>query len=261
MFDLDGTLVQTEKLKARSYAIVVQHLLKLPQPDARAVKAYQQIVGATQDMASKHITATLGLEDKLRPLMGEYKVSQPYLVLKSMRQAVYAAMVADPGVIRRNKWPYTIELLRLVKENSCLTALVTNSLPKDALHVLHSLGIENLLDLIITGADVKQGKPSPMSYRRAIKELRVPAEECLALEDSVSGVRAAAAAGVNVIAIATPFTNAGLHQSEVVNHAWIVHHPAELVAEVMRRIAEHNRMLHGNQSEPSPNLARKRSGI
>ena len=44
LFDLDGTLVQTEKLKALSYAIVVQQLTGLPEPDQRAVKAYQEVM-------------------------------------------------------------------------------------------------------------------------------------------------------------------------------------------------------------------------
>ena len=46
-FDLDGTLVQSEKLKAQAYAIAVQRLRGLPEPDSRAVEAYREIVVAT----------------------------------------------------------------------------------------------------------------------------------------------------------------------------------------------------------------------
>ena len=53
MFDLDGTLVQSEKLKARSYAIAVQRLRQLPVPDDRAIEAYREIVGAARDVASR----------------------------------------------------------------------------------------------------------------------------------------------------------------------------------------------------------------
>ncbi len=45
MFDLDGTLVQSEKLKAQSYAIAAQRILGLPEPDPRAIEAYREIVG------------------------------------------------------------------------------------------------------------------------------------------------------------------------------------------------------------------------
>ena len=62
MFDLDGTLVHSEKLTAQSYAIAVQRLRSLSEPDLRAVEAYRQTVGASQDVASRHIIESLGPE-------------------------------------------------------------------------------------------------------------------------------------------------------------------------------------------------------
>jgi HAD superfamily hydrolase (TIGR01509 family) len=257
LFDLDGTLVQSEKLKAQAYAISVQRLLKLPKPDARAIKVYRRIVGCNKDIESKYITEKLGLDEELRSHMSEYGVSKPHLVIKEMRQNVYDEMISEPEVIRDNKWPYTLEILQSVKKKSCLTALVTNSPLKNVLQIVRSLQIEKMLDLLVTGDDVEQGKPSPMSYLLAINKLNVPAGECIALEDSVSGVRAASAAGVNVIAIATPFTNAGLHKSEIVEHAWIVHNPAKLPAEVVRRIEEHDQMERDNQKGITGNGGKK----
>ena len=43
LFDLDGTLVQTEKLKGLSYAIDVQRLLGLSQADQRAIDSYREV--------------------------------------------------------------------------------------------------------------------------------------------------------------------------------------------------------------------------
>lgn len=54
MFDLDGTLVQSEKLKALSYAIAVQRLRRLAEPDPLAIEAYREIVGSARDVASRH---------------------------------------------------------------------------------------------------------------------------------------------------------------------------------------------------------------
>ncbi len=64
------------------------------------------------------------------------------------------------------------------------------------------------------------------------------------LEDSPNGVQAGVAAGMNVIAMATPFTIAGLHSSQVLEHAWMVHEPEALLDVVRDRIAEHNRRAH-----------------
>ena len=44
IFDLDGTLVQSEKLKAQSYAIAVQRMRGLGEPEPRAIEAYREIV-------------------------------------------------------------------------------------------------------------------------------------------------------------------------------------------------------------------------
>jgi hypothetical protein len=49
---------------------------------------------------------------------------------------------------------------------------------------------------------------------------------------------------MNVIAVATPFTIAGLHTSQVLEHAWMVHDPETLLDVVRERIAEHNREPH-----------------
>ncbi len=55
LFDLDGTLVQSEKLKALAYATAVQHLRGLPEPDPDAVEAYREVVGSAREVASRHI--------------------------------------------------------------------------------------------------------------------------------------------------------------------------------------------------------------
>ena len=226
IFDLDGVLVQTEKLKARAYALAVQQIRNLPEPDARAGEAYREVVGAQREVTSRHVMDKLGLEKELRPLMSQYGVSEPWEALTAVRYQIYDKMVSDPQVIRDNQWSYTVDLLRVAKETACLTALTTLSKRKDVLHVIRSLDIESLLDVILTAEDVTRGKPDP--------------EHCLVLEDSVNGIKSAQSAGMNVVAIATPFTNASIHTSEIIKEAWIVHEP-EKVAEVVRqRIEEHN---------------------
>ncbi len=244
IFDLDGTLVQTEKLKALSYAIAIQRLRGLSEPDSRAIEAYREIVGADRNVASRHIMNSLSLENELRPLMAQYGSSEPWEVLTAMRTDIYSEMVAEPKVLRKHQWPYTVDLLRIAKETACLTALVTMSKRNDVLHVLHSLGIQQALDLLLSAEDVKQAKPDPEIYLLAAQKLGVPPEECLVLEDSVNGVQAALAAGMNVIAIATPFTNADLHSSQIIEDVWIVHEPEKLAEIVRRRIEMHDRTAH-----------------
>ena len=88
-------------------------------------------------------------------------------------------------------------------------------------------------------------KPDPEIYLLAASKLGVSPEESIVIEDSPNGVRTAASAGANVVAIATPVTVADLHEDKVIDHAWVVHEPEELPGVLRQRIEEHNRVAHG----------------
>ncbi len=236
--------MQSEKLKAQSYAIAVQRMRGLPEPEPRAIEAYREIVGSAREAATRHVIERLDLESELRPLMSQQDASEPWEVLAGMRTEIYNNMVEDPQVLRDNQWPHTIGLLRVAREKFCRTALATMSYRKEALHVLKSLDIENSLDEVLTREDVQNPKPDPEIYLLAAQKLGVEPQDCLVLEDSPNGVQAGVAAGMNVIAVATPFTIAGLHTSQVLEHAWMVHDPETLLDVVRERIAEHNREPH-----------------
>jgi len=240
IFDLDGVLVQTERLKAEAYNKAVQRILQLPGPDGRAGEAYREVIGASRETTSRHVMDKLGLETRLRELMPDYGASQPWEVLTKIRYEIYDGMVSNPQVLRDNQWPYSIAVLKVARQAGCLIALTTLSKRADVDHVIDALGIRSLLDVVLTAEDVTHGKPDPEIYLRASQALNVTPLECLVLEDSVNGVNAAMSAGMHVVAIATPFTNAAIHAGEIVKEAWIVHHPEDVAEVVRRRIREIN---------------------
>ena len=244
MFDMDGVLVQNEKLKALSVAMAVQQMRGLPEPDPEGIEAYRDMVGAPREVVSRHIVEKLGLDAELRPLMAEYGASETWEVLGNMRRRIYDEMVADPQVVRDNQWPQTIRLLRLAKQNNCKTGLATLSARKEALHFVRALDLEQALDVVLAREDVQNGKPDPEIYLLAAQKLDVRPQDCIVVEDSANGVRAGIAAGMNVVAFGTPFTSASLHSAQVVDHKWIVHDPEKLLDVVEERIAEHNRSAH-----------------
>ena len=165
-------------------------------------------------------------------------------MLTAIRTKIYDEMVADPQFVRDNQWPHTVGLLRVAKDSYCSTALATMSYRAEASHVLRSLDLEQALDVVLTREDVQSPKPDPEIYLLAAQQLEVEPQECLVLEDSPNGVRAGVNAGMNVVAVATPFTKDGLHSSGVLEHTWVVHDPAQLPDVVQERIAEHNRRAH-----------------
>ena len=256
VFDLDGTLVQSERLKAQAYAVAVQRLRGLSEPDPQAIEAYRTIVGASREVATRFVIDQLDLEPDLRPLMAEYGVSEPHEVLTEIRTAIYNDVVADPQVLRDNQWPHTVGLLRLAKETGCRTGLATMSHRAEVLHVLSALDIEQSLDLVLTREDVENPKPDPEIYLLAAKRFELPPEELLVVEDSANGVRAAVVAGTNVIAFATPFTTKSLHETKVVEHDRILHESDKLLDMARRVIEEHERRVHGINDQQESQTAR-----
>ncbi|WP_191971627.1 HAD family hydrolase [Streptomyces luteolifulvus] len=91
-------------------------------------------------------------------------------------------------------------------------AVITSASAPWAQHLLDKvLGVRHLVDVVITSEDTTAGKPSPEGYLRACAALRARPEHCLAFEDSPSGVRALAAAGVrDIVGITTTAAAADL---------------------------------------------------
>ncbi len=99
-------------------------------------------------------------------------------------------------------------------------------------------------DFIATVDDVDNGKPDPEIYTLVAKKLNVSPAECLVIEDSPSGVKAALAAGMGCIVVTTDFTRKGVHESGLLPDRWIIESPPELQAIAERFIAESNMTNH-----------------
>jgi HAD superfamily hydrolase (TIGR01509 family) len=92
----------------------------------------------------------------------------------------------------------TLEQLREMK--LCL-AVATSSVSASACPFLDRTGIRSLFGVVVTGDEVQRGKPHPDIYLHAAQKLGIAPEECLVIEDAVSGVAAAKAASMRVAAI------------------------------------------------------------
>src|SRR5713226_3173851 len=72
---------------------------------------------------------------------------------------------------------------------------------------------------LVTATDVRRGKPDPEPYLKGAQTLRVPATECLVIEDAPAGIRAGKAAGARVLALRTTASDAELQEAGA---DWIV---------------------------------------
>ena len=96
--------------------------------------------------------------------------------------------------------PGARELLLLLRKKKVKTALVTMSMRRMAKQVADSIGFD-AFDVIVAGDDVRHGKPHPEPYLKAAELLGVKPEDCVAFEDSLTGLRSAEAANTNAVGV------------------------------------------------------------
>lgn len=214
LFDLDGTLVQTEELKARSYADAARQLDPAV-AEADVMVAFSELAGRSR-------------EDVARALIDRFHLPGTWEWLVELRLARYDAMLGDQDLLRRQALPAAIGLLRRVRQRGLRTGLTTMSDPAHAAGILAALGLTDAFEVVITPADVARGKPAPDMYQAATARMRCAPADCVALEDSVAGITAATSAGVPCIAVPTWLTRDAVHRAGLVTPDWIVDDPARL---------------------------------
>ncbi len=228
IFDLDGTLVQTEKLKAKSYARAAAELCPRGVIEEDVIEAFKEVVGRSRQEVSQFLMERFLLEEHAALRMEEFGVNTPWQAFAQLRLRIYEEIVADPKVLLSHQWPHNMTLLRQAKQGDWLVGLATMSHHAQAHRVLDVLGLSNVFDFVATRDDVEQPKPDPEIYLLVARELMVRPQECLVVEDSLPGVQAAQAAGMAVIAVTTPFTRLSFDQQEILDRRWVVDEPDRL---------------------------------
>ncbi|MBW2174361.1 MAG: HAD family phosphatase [Deltaproteobacteria bacterium] len=238
IFDLDGTLVQTERLKAVSYARAAAELRPGEINEDEVVDAFKEVVGLSRQEVAQRLLEKFELEEAAHARAAEFGVSAPWQAFVQMRLHHYEKMVGDPDVIRNSQWPHNIALLHEARQAACKVGLATMSHCQQVRRVLEILNLTDAFDFVASVDDVQHGKPDPEMYLLVTRELNVPPEECLVIEDSPSGVKAALAAGTWCIAVTTPFTKTAIHTEPLLDERWIVDDPALLIPVVREMMAE-----------------------
>lgn len=232
IFDLDGTLVKTERLKALSYAQAAVHLRPKEINEDEVIAAFKDVVGLPRREVATTLLDRFDLAEKASLQMPEFGVNTPWQAFVQLRLHYYEAMISDPLVIQDNQWPHTMALLNQARKADCKIGLATMSYCAQAQRVLGILGHSNTFDFVATRDDVEKGKPDPEIYLLVSEELDVPPDECLVIEDSPSGVKAGLEAGMKVVAVTTPFTRTRLYESNLLPEKLIVNDPERLISVV-----------------------------
>lgn len=178
LWDMDGTIVDTEP-----YWIAAEHEVVEMHGGTWSLEHGKAVVG--RDLLD---TGAYVRDNGPVPLT-------PHEIVEMLLDRVIAS------VRREIPWrPGARELLADCRAAGSVTALVTMSWRRFATEVVDALPASSF-DTLVVGDDVARGKPHPDPYILAAERLGVDPHDCLAVEDSPTGVASALAAGCTVLAV------------------------------------------------------------
>ena len=230
IFDLDGTLVHTEILKAESYAQAIQILTKGSVLQKMVMDSFGKYVGLPRAGVVNGL-----FEEYKKPLLEHIGGLDSETVKERIitsRLAIYHQMLNDKNLLSGHFCKYNLELLRRVYKESFRTVVATMSHSFEADKVIEAMGIRGKLDIILTSDDIVQGKPHPEIYLKVKEMLKMAHEECLVIEDSLNGIKAGLAAGMKVFAVTNQLTRSEVHAANILAPSFIIDDPKELMNRV-----------------------------
>ncbi|TKT75614.1 HAD family hydrolase [Escherichia sp. MR] len=121
--------------------------------------------------------------------------------LEAEIRRLITALIAEKG----EAMPGVKDVLTFLCQSGYQLALATSSSYQVIDAVLTKLKIEHCFSVICSADDESHGKPHPAVYLSALRKLRLPAADCLVIEDSLSGFKAAQAAGIKTVVVAEDF--------------------------------------------------------
>lgn len=180
LFDLDGTLVDTDRLHIAAFNEVLARF-------------------GRQITWDKYRTTVMGFPNEtiFSVLFPEVPASQHGAMAEEKEELFRAkahALEPTQGFLR---------FLDLLEERSVAMAIVTNAPRKNAELMLKALGVATRFEHLIIGDELARGKPDPLPYLTAMQRLGAAPYSSIAFEDSRGGMRAAVSAGVLALGITT----------------------------------------------------------
>lgn len=180
LFDMDGTLIDTEKY------------YRIFWPKALAQFGYHMTDEQVLFMRS------LGRPFAPKQLKEWFGEELDYYAVRDCRKQLMEEHLDRVGIELK---PGAVEILEALKKRDILAAVATATDLERTEKYLRLVGLREYFDRLISATQVKEGKPSPDIYVYACEQLGLAPEECIAVEDSPNGVKSAYGAGCRVIMV------------------------------------------------------------
>lgn len=178
LFDLDGTIVETDHLHFEAFkSVFTPHGIDI---DWEGYKA--RVMGKSNATIAADFLPHIPVAD--RPAITDAK------------EAAYRDRITTLEAMSG-----LLDLLDWADVNRISCGVVTNAPRANADLILKVLGIRHRFRVVIIGPELREAKPHPLPYLTALEALGGAAERSLGFEDSPSGAHSAAAAGLGVVGI------------------------------------------------------------
>lgn len=176
VFDLDGTLFDTERVNYLAYRAAAAEFGY----DITCEQFSAQFVGKNY----KDFLPAFGIED-----------SDVQEQIHESKKRAYAGFLKEAKINE-----HLFAMIRGIKEEYVL-AVATTASRKNVCEILSCFAVQELFDFLITQEDVKKLKPNPECYLLAMRRAGIDAEHTVVFEDSAVGIAAAVASGASVIKV------------------------------------------------------------
>lgn len=196
IFDMDGVLIDSYKAHFESWRMVAAE---------EGLHITEEQFSATFGRTSREIVAALWGEH----VPNEERIRE----LDERKEAAFRELIRDRFPIMRG----ALELLDTLHAAGFALAIGSSGPPENVALTLEKLGRREYFGAVITGRDVKRGKPDPQVFLLAAERLGVPPRFCAVVEDAPPGIEAAHRAGMKAVGlVSTGRTPQMLAQADLV---------------------------------------------
>jgi HAD superfamily hydrolase (TIGR01509 family) len=180
VFDMDGLMLDTEPLAARAWTLAA-HGLGMVFDDAVCVRLVGRTFVDCRTLILEHHGSDYGVD-----------------ALMAAWHGAYDALIEAEGIALKAG---LVELLDWLEAEGIDKAVATSTRRARAEAKLRQTRLVSRFRVLVGGDEVERGKPEPEIFLRAAERLGRSPRECLVLEDSTAGFRAATRAGMRAIVV------------------------------------------------------------
>lgn len=179
IFDMDGLLLDTERLYQESWVVMAREFGQTPDP------LFPSAVSGTSGEGMREV------------IRRHYPAVDPGAFQAGCLARVDGILDEEGPPLK----PGAREILEYCRARGIKTAAASSSGRARILANFRRAGLEGLFDAVVSGQEVERGKPEPDIFLLAASKIGCPPEDCCVFEDSVNGVRAGMAAGCTTVMV------------------------------------------------------------